>query len=326
MNLNQEILSLIEKGYLSSEWTEQANNQSTKFWQEQFINLVKTYQKPILVSQNTLNLTAYTHWLQERNRSVKTLEIYLKALKLFSLNFSEITTETIRAYLKTNLTKYQPNTLKIFKQALSSYSKFAKLEIEWDKIQGIIPKTQSRYFVTIDPEDLAKLKVARTEKSLQTYQRNNLILDFLFYSGLRVSELVNLKHSDWQGKLLKVHGKGNKVRFAFVPDFLVKYFQPNSDDYLFTNGKDKPLSDLLVRQVIQKKARLAEIEKKLTPHSFRRSFATWLNNNGTALTTIQKLLGHSQITTTADYVHNDYETLFKDYSKMWKNTTNLSHV
>lgn len=271
----------------------------------------------ILLKENqpkeTLNLKDFTDWLTIRNRSPQTVKVYSKALQQFK---QPITTENIRSYLKANL-KYQPNTLKITKQAFSSYAKFAKLEIEWDLIQGIIPKQQTKYFITINQAELTQLKAVKTERTQATHQRNNLILDFLFYSGLRVSELTKVKHSDYQNKLLKVHGKGNKIRFVFIPEFLEPYLKTNCSDYLFTNSKNKPFSDLLIRQIIQKRAKLSNLPKHLTPHSFRRSFATWLNNNRTSLTTIQKLLGHSQITTTADYIHNNYETLYADYSK-WR--------
>ncbi|CAI2199773.1 15113_t:CDS:1, partial [Funneliformis geosporum] len=74
-----------------------------------------------------------------------------------------------------------------------------------------------------------------------------------------------------------------------------------------------PIKAEYIRAMINLRTRKAGINKLITPHSFRRSFATLLNNQGCNLTTIQKLLGHSHITTTAAYIHNDYDTLFKDY-------------
>ena len=68
--------------------------------------------------------------------------------------------------------------------------------------------------------------------------------------------------------------------------------------------------------MINLRTKLAKINKHITPHTFRRSFATLLHNKGTNLTTIQKLLGHSHITTTASYIHNDYDYLYNDYSKL----------
>src|SRR3954451_9077034 len=100
-------------------------------------------------------------------------------------------------------------------------------------ITRLIPTVQKKFFATIDEKELELLKGAKYEKENQVYQRNNLMLDFLFYTGIRVSELVNLKQSDYQNKSLRIHGKGNKIRFIFIPDFLVKYFG-DGEGYLFT--------------------------------------------------------------------------------------------
>ncbi|CAG8737024.1 10151_t:CDS:1, partial [Ambispora leptoticha] len=93
-------------------------------------------------------------------------------------------------------------------------------------------------------------------------------------------------------------------------------FEKNNSDYFFLNSRGKPIKAEYIRNMINLRTKQAGIKKLITPHTFRRSFATLLNNNGTQLTTIQKLLGHSHITTTASYIHNDYETLFADYSKL----------
>lgn len=96
----------------------------------------------------------------------------------------------------------------------------------------IIPKVQPKLFPTINPEELKKLKNAHHQTIRRSDERDNLILDFFFYIGLRVSELVNIKHSDYRDGSLKVHGKGNKIRFVPIPDFLIKHFN-HSDNYLF---------------------------------------------------------------------------------------------
>ena len=149
-------------------------------------------------------------------------------------------------------------------------------------------------------------------------QRNNLILDFLFYTGIRASELVNIKHCDYQNNMLRIHGKGNKIRYVFLPDFLAKYFHSNKKDFLFKTRKNNPLTIIQLRKIIVQKSKKASIQKNISPHTFRRSFATILHNKGVQLTTIQKLLGHSHITTTAQYIHDDYATLYADYSKLWR--------
>lgn len=265
---------------------------------------------------NNLNLTSYINWLKDRNRATNTIRIYTQALQQF-IKETAIDTNSIRNFLKRNITKYQPNTLKIFRQALSSYTKFQRLEIDWNLINGIIPKMSRPFFSTLSLSELEQLKQVRAERNQKTYERNNLILDLLFYSGIRVSELVNIRHCDWQGKSLRIHGKGNKVRQVLVADFLIKYFNPTSTDYLFTNQKKQPLTPLVVRQIIQQRIKKAGWDKPITPHSFRRSFATHLHNNQVQLTTIQRLLGHESITTTEKYIHNDFDYLYADYSKIF---------
>ncbi|CAG8763764.1 4757_t:CDS:2, partial [Ambispora leptoticha] len=131
---------------------------------------------------------------------------------------------------------------------------------------------QRKFFVTINEVELEQLKEAQVEKNPTIHERNNLIFDFLLYSGLRINELVNVKHSDWQGNQLRILGKGNKAR-----------------------------------------AEKAGIQKKITPHTFRRSFATLLYRNKAQLLTIQQLLGHSSVQTTEKYIQNDFEYVYADY-------------
>ena len=270
-----------------------------------------------------LNLTNYINWLQERNRSSGTIQVYCQYLQQFLQRQPIINTDSLRNFLKQHLTYYQPNSLKIFRQALSSYAKFNQIELEWEKINGIIPKIGRKFFDTLTPTELEQLKATKSERSEKTYRRNNLIFDFLFYSGLRVSELVNIRHSDWQGKSLRIHSKGNKIRPVFLPPFLISYFNSNSGAYLFTNRKKQPLSSLVIRQIIQQRVKKAGIEKNITPHSFRRSFATHLHSQKAQLTTIQMLLGHESINTTERYIQPDFDYLYQDYSKIWKNNPNL---
>jgi site-specific recombinase XerD len=152
---------------------------------------------------NQLDLNNYTNWLEERNKAKTTVQNYLRFLKQFWLD-KEISTKSIREFLKENIKKYQPNSLKLFRYAISSYAKFARIVVDWEWIKGIIPKIQRKCFATLSLEDLEKLKATKSERNKLTHQRNNLIFDFLFYSGLRVSELVNIKHSDWDAKSRKV--------------------------------------------------------------------------------------------------------------------------
>ncbi|KLL02606.1 MAG: tyrosine recombinase XerD, partial [Mycoplasmataceae bacterium RV_VA103A] len=208
-------------------------------------------------------LLAYQNWLEKRNLTLNTIRSYLWAIKEYGER--ELTTDHIVNFLKSNLTKYQPSSLQVCRQALSSYAKFLKVEIEWEMINRIIPVVQRRFFTTIDEKELEQLKHARYEKENQVYYRNKLILDFLFYMGIRVSELVSIRHCDYQNKSLKIKGKGNKIRYIPVPDFLINCFNPFSLEYLFTTKNKKPLDPIQVRTMIYKKTKKAGIEKHISP-------------------------------------------------------------
>ena len=269
---------------------------------------------------NNHNISEYTEYLQDKNLSSNTIRLYLNTLNKFPQEFS---TNNLKEYFRANLKKYEATSLKVQQWALNSYIKFKKLQIEWERITGLIPKTQRKFFDTITETELEQLKLAKVEKNPKIHERNNLILDFLLYSGLRINELVNVKHSDWQSNQLKIHGKGNKVRFVLLPDFLIKHFDPTSTDYLFTNQRGNSIKAEYIRWLLKVKAEKAGINKRITPHTFRRSFATWLHRNEAKLLTIQQLLGHSSVQTTEKYIQYDWASVYQDYSKLWKNQKTL---
>jgi len=266
------------------------------------------------------NIPQYTEWLQDKNLSANTIRLYLNVLARFSHQFS---TDNLKDYFRTNLKKYEATSLRLHQRALNSYIKFKKLQVEWERIARLIPSIQRKFFATINEVELTKLKEAKVEKNSAIHQRNNLILDFLLYSGLRINELVQIKHQDWQGQQLRILGKGNKVRFVLLPEFLIINFNPNSADYLFTNQRGNPIKAEYIRWLLKERAEKAEIKKKITPHTFRRSFATLLYRNGAQLLTIQKLLGHSSVQTTEKYIQNDFEYIYADYSRLWKSSEQI---
>ncbi|RHZ37259.1 tyrosine-type recombinase/integrase [endosymbiont GvMRE of Glomus versiforme] len=261
------------------------------------------------------NHQEYTQYLQDKNLSPNTIRLYQQTLQQFP---QQLNTANVKEYFLKNQKAYEPKTLKTKQYALNSYLKFKQLQIEWEKIARLIPSVQKKFFDTINETELALIKQARVEKNKQIHQRNNLILDFLFYSGLRINELTNIQHHHWQGNQLKVHGKGNKVRYVLLPEFLITKFNPTKQDYLFTNQRGNPMKAEYIRWLLKERTTQANIPKRITPHTFRRSFATLLYQKGAQLMTIQKLLGHSSVQTTETYIHNDFAYLYSDYSKLWK--------
>ena len=257
----------------------------------------------------------YLDWLQDKSLSPATIRLYLHTLGKFN---QELTTQGIKSYFQQNLLKYSPTSLKVHQYALNSYLKFKQLKIEWERIARLIPKVQKQFFATLKEAEFQRLKQTQVEKSPHIHARNNLLLDFLFYSGVRINELVNIKHNHWQTNQLKVHGKGNKVRFIFLPQFLIKHLNPTKSEHLFLNQRNRPIKAEYIRWLLKKRTQVAKIEKNITPHTFRRSFATLLYQKGAQLMTIQKLLGHSSVQTTEGYIHNSWDYLYGDYSRLWK--------
>lgn len=155
-------------------------------------------------------------------------------------------------------------------------------------------------------------------------QRNKAMLETLYSCGLRVSELVNLKVSNLffaQG-YLKVEGKAEKERLIPVSSRAVeeieKYIenyrnylkiQRDSQNILFLNRRGKKLSRVMVFTIIKNLAERMGLEKKISPHTFRHSFATHLINGGADLRAVQEMLGHESILTTEIYTHLDREYL-----------------
>ena len=272
-------------------------------------------QRGYLPKDNLMNYPEYLEWLQEKNLARGTIRSYLEALKPFPATFD---TQQVKAYFQKGRLQYAATTLKTYRYALNSYIKFKKLSVEWEKIARLIPSVQKKFFDTINEQELAQLKAARVEKHANIQARNSLILDFLFYSGVRINELINIKHSDWQGQQLKIHGKGNKVRYIFLPEFLIKHLDSTRSDYLFLNQRGNPIKAEYIRWLLKERTKKAGIKKNITPHTFRRSFATLLYQKGAQLLTIQKLLGHSSVQTTEGYIHNDLAYLYGDYSRLWR--------
>jgi integrase/recombinase XerD len=160
--------------------------------------------------------------------------------------------------------------------------------------------------------------------------RNKAILETLYSCGLRVSEVVNLKISQlfFDVGFVRVIGKGNKERLVPVGSSAIKYIQiynsavrshqqiaPGEEDILFLNRRGKRLSRVMIFLIIKALAKKAGIEKNISPHTFRHSFATHLVEGGADLRAVQEMLGHESITTTEIYTHLDREFLRKTLEK-----------
>ena len=284
--------------------------------------------KKKIIDHNKL-LVNYLNYLKRKDLSLNTVRNYHYVVKKYLKIIKDFTTANLKTYIKKSLNSLSPTTCQENLNILLLYTKYCQIKkIKKEEITRIIPKSQSRFFPTITFFELQQLKKARFEKQEIIWQRNNFILETLFYTGVRVSELVNLRHSDYDynSKMLKIFGKGNKYRWVFIVPWLQEKFNPQSKDYVFKNQLKTKIWRHYITGVIHQRTILAGIKKNLTAHSFRRSFATVLNNNGAKLTSIQKFLGHARLETTANYIHNDYETLYQDYSKIFPNNEQITPI
>ncbi len=160
-----------------------------------------------------------------------------------------------------------------------------------------------------------------------TEERDTLIIELLYATGVRVSELVNIKIKDInrKEKLIKVLGKGNKERIVIYNNHTKKaldtylkdgynYFNKKSSEYLILNKNGNKLSERYIREIINKKVSQASLDIKISPHTLRHTFATDILENGMDLMTVKELLGHESLNTTSIYTHITNEQIKKTYN------------
>ncbi|WP_348798975.1 site-specific tyrosine recombinase XerD [Flavobacterium adhaerens] len=185
------------------------------------------------------------------------------------------------------------------------------------------PKTGRKLPDTLAVEEIDSL-ISAIDLSSNEGERNRALLETLYGCGLRVSELVALKLSDlfFEEGFIKITGKGNKQRFVPVGELTQKYINiyqntirthlnihKEFEDILFLNRRGKQLTRAMIFTIIKDLAVKINLNKKISPHTFRHSFATHLLENGADLRSIQLMLGHESITTTEIYVHLDRKYL-----------------
>ncbi len=191
------------------------------------------------------------------------------------------------------------------------------------------PKIGRKLPDTLSLEEIDQL-IKSIDLSTPQGERNRAIIETLYGCGLRVSELIDLRISDlfFDEGFIKVTGKGNKQRFVPIGGATIKYIeiyrnqirihqeiQPEFKDTLFLNRRGASLTRAMIFHVVKQLKEKAGIRKKISPHTFRHSFATHLLENGADLRAIQQMLGHESITTTEIYTHIDKSHLSQIINK-----------
>ncbi|MDO5615493.1 MAG: site-specific tyrosine recombinase [Cruoricaptor ignavus] len=272
----------------------------------------------------------------ERNFSKNTLAAYVSDVQKLK-NFAEtmlqdcepqdISYEDLQAFL------YQLSKERFSERSqarwISSVKTFFKFMLEEDFREDNpatlleAPKLGLYLPDTLDFKDIEKISRAN-DLGTDLGRRNHCIIEILYGCGLRVSELVNLKISNiyFKEQFLKIDGKGDKTRFVPLADYTAEVIldyikntrnfinvKKGFEDILFLNNRGTNMSRVMVFIIIKDLAIKADVNKKISPHTFRHSFATHLLQNGADLRFIQEMLGHSSITTTEIYTHLETEEL-----------------
>ena len=245
-------------------------------------------------------------------------------------DFEEVETMTFRSFIaylnsgdkensKNNIQKsVSKRSINRKISALRTFFKYLqeKKILKTNKVAYItMPKFEKELPNVLNKEDINKLRDAvNTEKI--TGIRDRLIIELLYSSGIRASELIDLNEYmvNIEEREIRVIGKGNKERITFFSEntkkWLEKYIEEKKRKYsnytkdtIFTNSRGEKLTTRSLRRLIADYAKKAGLQKEVTPHVFRHTFATELLNNGVDIRYLQELLGHSSISTTQVYTH-----------------------
>lgn len=272
----------------------------------------------------------------ERNYSDHTITGYQNHLELFLeflnnkkiSNYNEVEYNIMRNYINYLYEKkYESKSICNHISSLRSFFKYLKNEeiirnnpmvlIQNPKLEKKLPK----YLYYEDVEKVLNVPDLNTDVG----KRDALILELLYVTGIRVSELVNIKLSDisYNEKKIKIKGKGNKERIVLYgnrcKELLDKYlsvrnnFLKDNNEYLILGVKGKQINDRMVRTIINEISEKASVNLKISPHTFRHTFATHMLNEGADLRSVQELLGHENLSTTTIYTHVTNERLRNVY-------------
>ena len=285
----------------------------------------------------------YANYLRfEKNASENTIEAYVSDLQKLQdfaeqnlMNITPITIsyEHLQEFLyQVSKINYSERTQARWISSIRGFFSFLlEDELREDNPSALLETPKLGLYLpdTLSLEEIEKL-ISATEENTDLAKRNRCMIEVLYGCGLRVSELTELQISNinFKENYLKIQGKGDKVRFVpladYTADFIKNYINnirskqkinPKHSDILFLNSRGAQISRQMVFLVIKEIVRKAGIQKNISPHTFRHSFATHLLQNGADLRFIQEMLGHSSITTTEIYTHLNTEELHETILK-----------
>ncbi len=238
----------------------------------------------------------------------------------------KVTLPVISEYLGTQKQRgLAASSIKLAVVALKIFFRFllAKERVKRDPTVAMTLPRIERYL----PETLNELQVQQLIESVETTKprglRDRAIIELLYASGLRISELANarLENFNAEQRILRVTGKGNKTRLvpvgrkacealaAYLSGERPKMVKPRTGSEIFLSARGTKLTTVRLWQIVKERARVSGLETNIYPHLLRHSFATHLLGNGADLRIIQEMLGHADISTTQIYTHVDQQRL-----------------
>jgi integrase/recombinase XerC len=285
-----------------------------KILTEQFIRYMQTEKR---ASEHTLR--AYENDIFDFFECIFDEEAVILITEVTTLNVRRWMSELIKNGLS-------PRTVNRKTAALNSFFKYLmrKKKVSANPVSGITkPKAAKKLPAFITEEKLATI-LDSSVNHLDNYSsyRDYVILETFYATGMRISELANLKHSDvdFQLRQIKVLGKRNKERIIpmteNIKQVLEKYisekkvFFPNPENnYLFFSSKGEKISMKTIYVGVKRSLRMGGVTGKSNPHVLRHTFATHILNNGADLNSVKEILGHASLSATQIYTHNTFEKL-----------------
>lgn len=262
----------------------------------------------------------------------KDLFEYSKFLENRNYNYNDMDYKKCMDYLiYLDNKKYKKNSISRKLSSLRTFYKFLVLNNFSDNNPFILissPKKEKRIPKFINYQGIEEIFNIPDTKTIEG-QREKVILEILYGSGIRVSELVNIKIKDidFNNKTILIFGKGSKERIVPFGDYALealntyindgrnKYLGDNISEYLIVGKNEPNLTTRRIEQIIDKLIKKTSIKMNITPHMFRHTFATHLLDNGCDLIAVQELLGHESLSSTEVYTHVSNEHLREVYYK-----------
>lgn len=281
------------------------------------------------------NLKEYENYLKfEKNYSMNTINSYLSDIKEYQEfkkgDILSSTKEDILAYLKT-IKNLESTTISHKISSLKSFFKYyqKREKIKVNPLANIkSPKIAKKLPTYLTLEEVSKLLDVEIKSPYDA--RNKAILELLYSSGIRISELCNMQTSNYNSYecIIRLIGKGSKERIIPLGDYAISVLEDYINNYrpkinkkninsIFINNRGDAVSRQFIFKVIKKECLKKGIRKNVSPHTLRHTFATHLLQNGADLRIIQELLGHENISTTQIYTHVSNQELKNDYQKFF---------